>query len=103
MLVLEDPVLLGTKQETIELLAKARLPAIYGVRDYAEAGGLVSYETDQRQMGRRAAAHNDKIPKKARRSSSPQNSSSSSILKLRRRSALRFAIAAREPRLASRR
>jgi putative ABC transport system substrate-binding protein len=65
MLVLEDPVLLGAKQETIELLAKARLPAIYGVRDYVEAGGLVSYGTDQRQMGRRAAEYVDKILKGA--------------------------------------
>jgi hypothetical protein len=63
MLVLEDPVLLGAKQETIELLSKARLPAIYGVRDYVEAGGLVSYGTDQRQMGRRAAEYVDKILK----------------------------------------
>jgi putative ABC transport system substrate-binding protein len=71
MLVLEDPVLLGAKQETIELLAKARLPAIYGVRDYVEAGGLVSYGTDQRQMGRRAAEYVDKILKGASPASLP--------------------------------
>jgi putative ABC transport system substrate-binding protein len=71
MLVLEDPVLLGAKQETIELLAKARLPAIYGVRDYAEAGGLISYGTDQRQMGRRAAEYVDKILKGAPPASLP--------------------------------
>ena len=71
MLVLEDPVLLGAKQETIELLAKARLPAIYGVRDYAEAGGLVSYGTDLRQMGRRAAEYVDKILKGAVTSEPP--------------------------------
>jgi putative ABC transport system substrate-binding protein len=71
MLVLEDPVLLGVKQETIELLAKARLPAIYGVRDYVEAGGSVSYGTDQRQMGRRAAEYVDKILKGASPASLP--------------------------------
>jgi len=71
MLVLEDPVLLGAKQEIVELLAKARLPAIYGLRDYTEAGGLISYGPDQRQMSRRAAEYVDKILKGASPASLP--------------------------------
>ncbi len=71
MLVLEDPVLLGAKQEITQLLAKARLPAIYGPRDYAEAGGLISYGPDQRQLSRRAAEYVDKILKGASPASLP--------------------------------
>ena len=65
MLVLEDPVLLGAIQQTTELAAKARLPAIYGPREYAQAGGLISYGTDQGQLSRRAAEYVDKILKGA--------------------------------------
>lgn len=65
LLLLEDPVLLGAKQQTIQLVTKARLPAIYGARDYVEAGGLISYGPDQRQMSRRAAEYVDKILKGA--------------------------------------
>ena len=71
MLMLEDPVLLGAKRETAELVAKARLPAIYGIRDFAEAGGLMSYGVNQRQMGRRAAEYVDKILKGAPPASLP--------------------------------
>jgi putative ABC transport system substrate-binding protein len=71
MLVLEDSVLLGAKQEITELLAKARLPAIYGPRDFAAAGGLITYGPDQRQMSRRAAEYVDKILKGASPASLP--------------------------------
>jgi putative ABC transport system substrate-binding protein len=71
MLMLEDPVLLGAKRETAELVARARLPAIYGPREYADAGGLISYGPDQRQMSRRAAEYVDKILKGAPPASLP--------------------------------
>jgi putative ABC transport system substrate-binding protein len=94
MLVLEDPVLLGAKRETIELLAKARLPAIYGVRDYAEAGGLASYGTDQRQMGRRAAEYVDKVLKGASPASLPveQPTKFELVINLRTAKALGLAV-----------
>jgi|SRR5689334_15061440 ABC-type uncharacterized transport system substrate-binding protein len=37
----------------------------YGARDYVEAGGLISYGPDQRQMSHRAAEYVDKILKGA--------------------------------------
>ena len=55
MLLLEDPVLLSAIPQTVELAAKSHLPAMYGPREYAQAGGLISYGTDQGQMSRRAA------------------------------------------------
>jgi putative ABC transport system substrate-binding protein len=71
MLVLEDPVLLSAIQRTTELAAKGRLPAIYGPREYAQAGGLISYGTDQSQLSRRAAEYVDRILKGASPASRP--------------------------------
>jgi putative ABC transport system substrate-binding protein len=71
MLVLEDPVLLSAIQRTTELAAKGRLPAIYGPREYAQAGGLISYGTDQSQLSRRAAEYVDRILKGASPASLP--------------------------------
>ena len=71
MLVLEDPVLIGARRELVALLAGARLPAIYGPRDFADAGGLISYGPDQGQMSRRAAEYVDRILKGASPASLP--------------------------------
>lgn len=43
------------------LAAKARLPAIYGLRSYVEAGGLMAYGPDLVENWRRAALYVDKI------------------------------------------
>jgi putative ABC transport system substrate-binding protein len=66
LLTLEDPLLLGAKRQIADLAAKVRLPTIYGNRDFAEAGGLMSYGVDRRQMNRRAAEYVDKILKGTR-------------------------------------
>jgi putative tryptophan/tyrosine transport system substrate-binding protein len=58
--------LLGARRQIAELVAAARLPAIYGTRDFAEAGGLMSYGVDRRQISRRAAEYVDKVLKGAR-------------------------------------
>ena len=48
------------------LAAKARLPAIYGLRLYVDAGGLMSYGPDLTDNWRRAATFVDKILKGAK-------------------------------------
>jgi len=40
----------------VALAAAARLPTIYGSRELAEAGGLMSYGTNVREGWQRAAA-----------------------------------------------
>jgi putative ABC transport system substrate-binding protein len=37
------------------------MPTIYGYREHVEAGGLISYGPDPREMYRRAATYVDKI------------------------------------------
>jgi putative tryptophan/tyrosine transport system substrate-binding protein len=66
LLVLEDPLTYSTRRQIAELAAKLRLPAIYGYKEFVEAGGLMSYGTDRRQIYRRAAEYVDKILKGAK-------------------------------------
>ena len=63
LMTLDDPLLLSAKQQIIKLVADARLPAIYGLRDFVEANGLMSYSMDRPQMSRRAAEYVDKVLK----------------------------------------
>jgi putative ABC transport system substrate-binding protein len=49
-----------------ELAAKHRVPAIYGGREFAEAGGLLSYAPTFTDIYRRAATYVDKIFKGAK-------------------------------------
>jgi putative tryptophan/tyrosine transport system substrate-binding protein len=50
----------------IELTVKNRLPVIYGSRDHAEAGGLMSYGPDLNDNWHHAATYVDKILKGAK-------------------------------------
>ena len=49
-----------------DLAARGRLPAVYGLREHTEAGGLMSYAPDLRDNYRRAARYVDKILKGAK-------------------------------------
>jgi putative tryptophan/tyrosine transport system substrate-binding protein len=66
LLVVEDPLVLGAKRKIAELVAAARMPTMYGIREFPEAGGLMSYGPDQKQISRRAAEYVDKVLKGAR-------------------------------------
>jgi putative ABC transport system substrate-binding protein len=50
----------------IEHAARRRLPAMYGLRELPESGGLMSYGPDAPDQFRRAAAYVDKILKGAK-------------------------------------
>jgi putative tryptophan/tyrosine transport system substrate-binding protein len=66
LITLEDPLIVGVRRQIAQLAAKARLPAVYANRAFAEAGGLMSYGVDRRQLYRRAAEYVDKILKGAK-------------------------------------
>jgi putative ABC transport system substrate-binding protein len=63
--VLTDPVTVYHRKQLADLAAKYRLPAIYSERLFVEAGGLMSYGANDREMHRRAAVFVDKILKGA--------------------------------------
>jgi len=64
VLVVPDPVI--DRARIAALAAKYRLPAMYGLRDFADAGGLMAYAPDVPAMYRRAAEYVDKILKGAK-------------------------------------
>ena len=66
MLTLDDPLMLAVSKQIADLAAKARLPTIFGSRDFAKAGGLMSYGVDRQQLNRRAAEFVDEILKGAK-------------------------------------
>ena len=66
LLVLRDGALLAQSRRIAELAAKHRLPSIGLVREYAEAGGLLSYGQNAAEGYRLAAIYVDKIFKGAK-------------------------------------
>jgi putative tryptophan/tyrosine transport system substrate-binding protein len=54
------------RKRIVELAGKYRLPAIYPEKEFVQAGGLMSYGTDQLDLFRRAAVYVDKILKGAK-------------------------------------
>ena len=61
VLVMADTQMLAQRQRIVEFMMASRLPAIYAYREFAEAGGLLSYSTDFDDLIRQAAAYVDKI------------------------------------------
>lgn len=61
LLIILDPLFLGHRQRIASLAIKHRLPTIYGRREFAEAGGLMSYGADLRNEYRTAARYVDRI------------------------------------------
>jgi len=54
------------RNRIVELAASHRLPAIYALREFVEAGGLCSYATSLVDQYRRAARYVDRILKGAK-------------------------------------
>jgi len=66
VLALNSPVLNSRRPQLAELAVKSRLPVAYGMPDYVESGGLMSYGPSITDLFRRAATYVDKILKGAK-------------------------------------
>lgn len=66
LLILVDPVFAVHRAAISELVAKIRVIAVSGNREFVEAGGLMAYGPSYFQASRRAAAYVDKILKGAK-------------------------------------
>ncbi len=66
VVVIPDPLFLAHLQRITALARRHRLPGMYGLRDFADAGGLMAYGPDRAVMFRRAADYVDKILKGAK-------------------------------------
>lgn len=65
MVVLPDPIFNALRTPLLAFAAQHRLPAIYGYRSFAPAGGFMTYGTDLPDLYRRAAGLVDRILKGA--------------------------------------
>jgi putative ABC transport system substrate-binding protein len=66
LLIVQSPMFFAHLNRLAQLATRHRLPTIVGSREYAEAGGLVSYGTDYPELFRRAAVFVDKVLKGAK-------------------------------------
>ena len=64
--VLPHLMFLLERRRLVELAAQNRLPTVYPLRDFADAGGLMAYAADDTDLFRRAATYVDKILKGAK-------------------------------------
>jgi len=66
LLVGPDAVLLNRRLQLAILAARHAIPAMYNVREYPEAGGLISYGTSQTEAYRQVGVYTGKILKGAK-------------------------------------
>jgi putative ABC transport system substrate-binding protein len=65
LIVVTDAILYSQRSQILDLAAQSRLPTMYPYRPFAEAGGLISYAPNDRDVFRRAASYVDRILKGA--------------------------------------
>jgi putative tryptophan/tyrosine transport system substrate-binding protein len=61
LVVVQDPMFLAQRIQLAELAAKNRLPAIYGIAEHVQVGGLMAYAANRPEIFRRAATFAAKI------------------------------------------
>jgi putative ABC transport system substrate-binding protein len=61
LVVLDDQLNFMNRERIVALAAQHRLPAIFGMKDYTDAGGLVAYGPGLPEQFQRAAAYVDRI------------------------------------------
>jgi len=66
VIVLVDAMLQNNRKRITDLAGRHRLPAVYGLSEYTEAGGLLAYGPNRLDMFRRAATYVDRILKGAK-------------------------------------
>jgi putative ABC transport system substrate-binding protein len=71
LVVVGGSMIFAHREALAELASRNRLPAIYGVREHVDVGGLMSFGVDIRDSARRAAAYVDKILKGAKAADLP--------------------------------
>ena len=94
LIVLPDPLTGSYRPTIVEGAAKARMPALYGYREYVDEGGLMAYGPNYRAIFRRAAEYVDKILKGAKPSDLPveQPTKFDLIINLKTAKVLRVAV-----------
>ena len=71
VVVLPDPMFIAQRQMVVELAAENRIPAVYHLRQFAAAGGLISYGVDYSESFAQAAGLVDRILRGAKAANLP--------------------------------
>ena len=66
LIVVEDPLTVSSQKQIIDFAGTNRIPAIYGLREFVQAGGLMAYGASLSDLRQRAASYVDKILKGAK-------------------------------------
>ena len=66
LITVEDPLTFSHRKRIADFAASKQLPAMYGLREYVDVGGLMSYGTNQADLYRRAAGYVEKLLKGAK-------------------------------------
>ena len=71
LVIVEDPLTFDHLKRIAEFCADSRLPAVYGLRAFADVGGLMTYGASNADLFRRAVGYIDKILRGAKPSDLP--------------------------------
>lgn len=82
-----DPYLLTARDKIVALAARHRIPTVYGMREFAAAGGIMSYGTNINDIYRAAGVYTGRILKGERPGTMPVQEVSAGELIVNRRSA----------------
>ena len=66
LILIPSAMFVDERRRIVNLMVKGRLPGMFYFREFAEAGGLISYGPNFRELWRRAATYVDKILKGAK-------------------------------------
>jgi putative tryptophan/tyrosine transport system substrate-binding protein len=66
LIVVEDPLTISLQKQITDFAGTNRLPAIYGLREFVQNGGLMAYGASLSDLRQRAASYVDKILKGAK-------------------------------------
>ena len=66
LIVVEDPFTVSSQKQITDFARTNRLPAIYGLREFVQTGGLMAYGASLPDLRQRAASYVDKILKGAK-------------------------------------
>lgn len=99
LVVPDDPFLQSQQDRIIAFAQEHRLPAIYGVSAFIEAGGLMSYSASIFDVWRRGASYVDRILKGARPSDLPIEQPTKFTLRINLKTAKELGIRMPDPLL----
>jgi putative ABC transport system substrate-binding protein len=81
------PVVLKHRDRILQFVSREKIPAVYGRREYVDAGGLVSYAANQRFLFERCADYVNRILKGANPADLPVEQSTRQLMVLNLKSA----------------